>query len=298
MMDIAEQERKASFRHRLNGFMAGVASGITKLIVGHPFDTIKVRLQTSGVSEGRFKGPLHCLVTTVRKEGFFAVYKGATPPLVGWMFMDSLMLGSLHNYRLLLQGGDPTHKLSIFEHGLAGLGAGCTVSFIAAPIEQVKARLQVQYDASTKQYNGPIDCARQLIRNNGIKGLWKGLSATLLFRSWFFVYWSSYEVMVRGMRSHTQFSEPLINFLAGGMAANFFWLGSFPADVVKNRIMTQPDTRPLRYPSIVACAREVKRMEGFRGFYRGFLPCILRAFPTNASAILMFESVMRLLKEY
>lgn len=52
------------------------------------FDTIKVRLQTSPPE--RFKGPLDCLLSTVRNEGFRGVYKGATPPLVGWVFMDSV----------------------------------------------------------------------------------------------------------------------------------------------------------------------------------------------------------------
>ena len=52
------------------------------------FDTIKVRLQTTDKS--KFKGPLDCLVQTVRNEGVRGVYKGATPPLVGWMFMDSV----------------------------------------------------------------------------------------------------------------------------------------------------------------------------------------------------------------
>ena len=64
----------------------------------------------------------------------------------------------------MLQGGDPTVKLTPFWSGVAGIGAGVTVSFIAAPIEHVKARLQVQYDAKTKLYAGPIDCARQLVR--------------------------------------------------------------------------------------------------------------------------------------
>jgi solute carrier family 25 (mitochondrial carnitine/acylcarnitine transporter), member 20/29 len=58
------------------------------MAVGHPFDTIKVRLQTSPKS--RFKGPLDCVLQTLRKEGVRGVYKGATPPLVGWMFMDSM----------------------------------------------------------------------------------------------------------------------------------------------------------------------------------------------------------------
>lgn len=56
--------------------------------VGHPFDTVKVRLQTTDKSQ--FRGPLDCLLRTVRKEGFAGLYKGATPPLVGWMFMDSM----------------------------------------------------------------------------------------------------------------------------------------------------------------------------------------------------------------
>ena len=52
------------------------------------FDTIKVRLQTS--EKAQFKGPLDCLLQTVRHEGVRGLYKGATPPLVGWMFMDSM----------------------------------------------------------------------------------------------------------------------------------------------------------------------------------------------------------------
>jgi len=56
--------------------------------VGHPFDTIKVRLQTTQKSQ--FEGPLDCVLQTVRNEGVRGLYKGATPPLVGWMFMDSM----------------------------------------------------------------------------------------------------------------------------------------------------------------------------------------------------------------
>jgi solute carrier family 25 carnitine/acylcarnitine transporter 20/29 len=45
-------------------------------------------MQTS--EHGRFRGPLDCVMQTIRKEGFSGFYKGATPPLVGWMIMDSV----------------------------------------------------------------------------------------------------------------------------------------------------------------------------------------------------------------
>ena len=52
-------------------------------------------------------------------------------------------------------------------HGIAGVMAGATVSFIAAPVEHIKARLQVQYAAvkSDRMYSGPIDCIKKIVRN-------------------------------------------------------------------------------------------------------------------------------------
>ncbi|RKP04895.1 mitochondrial carrier domain-containing protein [Thamnocephalis sphaerospora] len=164
----AKHESAPTFHDRMRGFVAGVASGVTKLAVGHPFDTLKVRLQTEG-GAGRFRGLGDCFMSTVRKEGFTALYKGATPPLIGWMFMDAILLGSLSNYRLFLQGGDKTRQLTVLEHGMAGCAAGWTVSVIATPVEHIKARLQVQYgDAASRVYKGPIDCARKLVRSHTV----------------------------------------------------------------------------------------------------------------------------------
>ncbi|RCI03827.1 hypothetical protein CU098_009324 [Rhizopus stolonifer] len=283
-----------SLQNRVRGFAAGMASGITKLVVGHPFDTVKIRMQTTSKSDGRFNGPLDCFLKTVRNEGIRGVYKGATPPLVGWMFMDSLMLGTLHNARMVQQAWNGDKPLSLFQHGLAGLAGGLTVSFVATPVEQIKARLQVQYDTKSQIYKGPIDCIRQVVRNNGVFGLWQGLLPTMLFRSWFFVFWSSYEVFSRELKKKN-LSDGTVSFIAGGLSATAFWIGAFPSDVVKNRYMTQPDVHPKKFPTPSAVARYLYRTEGLAGFYRGFLPSFLRAFPTNASAVFMFELVMKLL---
>lgn len=59
---------------------------------GHPFDTIKVRLQTQG-SDARFGGPIDCLRQTVQREGFRGLYKGASPPLATFGFINSILFG-------------------------------------------------------------------------------------------------------------------------------------------------------------------------------------------------------------
>lgn len=141
------------------------------------------------------------MLQTVRKEGVAGLYKGATPPLVGWMMMDSVwvlfwstcgrmkadsggcrMLGSLTLYRRLLlehvfsnprlRSAMPftgnqrdLRTLPSVGHGVAGIMAGTTVSFIAAPVEHIKARLQIQYaaDKSQRMYSGPVDCLVKLV---------------------------------------------------------------------------------------------------------------------------------------
>jgi solute carrier family 25 carnitine/acylcarnitine transporter 20/29 len=273
-------------------------------LVGHPFDTIKVRLQTTDRS--RFSGPLQCLGQTLRKEGVTGLYKGATPPLVGWMCMDSVMLGSLTIYRRLLA----EHVFSVrtpaelpsWGHGIAGIGAGCTVSFVAAPVEHIKARLQVQYaaDKAARLYSGPIDCIKRIYKSHGVRGVYHGLTATLIFRGSFFFLWSSYDIMTRHMREKTKLSEPAINFWAGGLSAQLFWLIAYPADVVKQRVMTDPLGGGLgdgqrRFPRWRDAAVAVYREAGWRGYFRGFVPCFIRACPTNAAALVMFEGVMRTL---
>lgn len=251
---------------------------------------------------------------TVRNEGPQALYKGVTPPILGWMLSDAVMLGSLTFYRRkLLEHGfgkmAKTESLSPYQvserlptvgHALAGCFAGWTVSVVANPIEQVKSRLQVQYAADKTQrfYSGPIDCARRIVQSHGVAGLYSGFLSSIAFRSFFFLWWGSYDIFSKGLKKNLAFSEPTTNFLAGGLSAQVFWLGAFPFDAIKARIMTDPlggrlgDGIP-RNGNMRSAARSIYQQLGWRGFYRGFVPCFLRAFPANGTALLAFEATMR-----
>lgn len=183
---------------------------------------------------------------------------------------------------------------------MAGVMAGATVSFIAAPVEHIKARLQIQYASNKAErlYKGPIDCAKKIYKFHGIPGIYHGLSATLLFRSFFFFWWGSYDIFTGLLSEKTFLSTPAINFWAGGFSAQVFWITSYPSDVVKQRIMTDPLAGGLndgvrRFPDWKTAAKTVYRENGWRGYWRGFLPCFLRAFPANAMALVAFEGVMR-----
>lgn len=282
-----------------------VQACLTKVAVGHGFDTVKSRIQ---VYPGQYNGAIDCFLQIVRKEGPLALYKGATPPAVGWAAIDSVLLGSLHNYRLHLRqyrifnepstSSSSLTRLTILGHGLAGLGAGLTSAFVATPIELLKVKLQLQQQAlkADRQFKGPIDCAKQVLRAQGLRGLYRGLAGSLAFRANFFWMFMSIEAMMRevGRLEGTGFAmtEGTANFICGGLGSFAFWFMAIPADNVKNRVFGAPlDTKA----SVRGVIREIYSTAGVRGFYRGLAPSILRAFPSNACAYYVYEGVLRLL---
>lgn len=275
------------------GFVAGVFSGIAKNTVGHPFDTIKVRLQTDST---RFKGPLDCCYKTLTTQGVRGFYLGFTPPLFGWIMMDSIMLGSLHNYRRIIQRNfyQEEGKLDLKGHIFAGVLAGWTVSFIAAPVELAKVKLQVQYGAKNNKYSGPVSVIKEVYKTNGlgINGLYKGLISTLIFRTNFITWWGSYELFTRWMKENTKLSDFSINFWAGGFSASCFWITAYPSDVIKSYLLAD-DKFNGSFKSWKAAAKEIYQTRGLKGFTKGFVPSILRSFPANAAALAAFESVLR-----
>ncbi|TDL28523.1 mitochondrial carrier [Rickenella mellea] len=297
-------DARASTHIRIAGIFAGTASGLTKVAVGHGFDTIKTRLQCS--PPGTYSGAIDCLMKTVRNESVFALYKGATPPALGWAAIDSVLLGSLHNYRLLLirhgwtepVPGTDGRRLTIVAHGIAGLFAGLTSTILATPIEliKVKLQLQVQRSPADREFKSPIHCAREILRRQGPTGLWTGFGGSIAFRSNFMWMFICYETFMRGFSrlkgTSFEVGPGLATFLSGGLGSFGFWFMAIPADNVKNRMMAASLDAPRL--SVIAITRNIFRVDGLRGFFRGLTPCVLRAFPVNASALFVYEGLMRM----
>lgn len=66
----------------LLNFIAGTFGGIGGVLAGHPFDTIKVRLQNQTSDNMKYKGTIHCMRTIVKEETVFGLFKGITSPMV------------------------------------------------------------------------------------------------------------------------------------------------------------------------------------------------------------------------
>lgn len=81
---VAKPENESFAYRTFKNTLSGTIGGIAVCLVGHPFDTLKVRLQTQPVDRPVYKGLTDCFVKTMKWEGVGGLYKG-----VGGYIWDS-----------------------------------------------------------------------------------------------------------------------------------------------------------------------------------------------------------------
>ncbi|CAK9269958.1 unnamed protein product [Sphagnum jensenii] len=315
--------------HAFKDYVAGLAAGVATVVIGHPFDTVKVRLQVFNTQAHAYKqiSALECTARILKAEGVKGLYKGATSAFVGVALESSVLFGAYSQAKAALQGQEePGRKPSLYAVVPAAAFAGASVSAIVCPTELVKCRLQVQEKRSTihvpgvHHYDGPFDCVRKIVKYEGIRGLFRGAVATTMRESIGNVFFfGTYEITrsylfscfgldasrrskaalgdAEPVSMQASFSDALletgIGIVTGGLAGTVFWLSVLPLDVAKTRIQTAIDLNVNRNPFYQI--RLVYRQAGLKALYAGIGPTLARAFPANAAAIVTWELTARLL---
>lgn len=275
-------------------FIAGGFGGSCLVLVGHPLDTIKVRLQTMpDVKPGQspvYTGTMDCTKKIIAKEGFKGLYKGMFAPIIGVTPMYAICFLGFGVGKSLQTPSLPNGEYSSRQIFSSGLMAGVFTTGIMAPGERVKCLLQIQSgEGATKKYNGFSDCVKKLYAEGGIRSIYKGTIATLLRDvPASGVYFMTYEWLKKLVADpdNPGSLSPMRTVFAGGMAGIFNWCVALPIDVGKSRYQTAPEGK---YKNLLAVYKELVQKDGIRAFYKGATPVLLRAFPANAACFLGYE---------
>lgn len=302
---------EAPYRKFLKDVIAGTAGGFAVVAVGHPFDTVKIRLQTQPSKNPIYGGFIDCVTKTVKWEGPGGLYKGVTSPLAGQvvfrMSLFSVFGGAKRWLGTTSDGSKRT--LSTADFYKAGAITGAAAAFSEGPVDFYKSQIQVQIIRSktdpkyTPPYTKVLDCVRQTFKYSGVKGPFQGLGATLLRNTPAnAVYLGSFEVMKREVAEQqgiatTELPMPTV-VLLGGLGGLLYWLAIFPIDVVKSSMQSDniiPSKR--QFPTMATTVKALWADGGLGRFYKGFTPAILRAMPANGIMLATVDKVTTLLAD-
>eukprot|EP01047_Picozoa_sp_COSAG01_P066696 COSAG01_NODE_9260_length_2500_cov_10.617545_1_plen_289_part_00 len=279
----------------LRDFVAGSLAGAASVIVGQPFDTVKVRAQSQPAG-ARFSST-QVLVDTVRGEGVRGLFKGTLAPVAAVSFINAVAFSSKGAALRLLQPGSATSATPppLWAVFLSGNCAGIAASVPGTPMELVKCRLQVQRTGQAL-YDGNIDCVRQIVARDGPLGLWRGYTIMTMRESLAFgVYFSTYDGVKEQLSVAFGSCNAGVQMAAGAVSGAATWSAVCPLDVIKTRIQTTgSDSHCHGAATITAVTRQLlsESNGGVRQFYTGIGPAVMRGVPSNAVVFVVYETII------
>ncbi|KAH3811723.1 kidney mitochondrial carrier protein 1-like [Dreissena polymorpha] len=274
-----------------------------------PIDTTKTRLQIQGqkidarLTQLKYNGMIHALLRIFREEGLPALYSGIAPALLRQASYGTVKIGVYQYMKRVFADNEKEESLPV--NVFCGMVAGIISSSIANPTDVLKVRMQAR--CSLKGDEKMLRAFKDIFREEGVKGLWRGVGPTAQRAAIVAgVELPTYDVIkkyllhsgIMGDNTQNHFVSSFIAGLAGAVA-------STPVDVIKTRMMNQRNLKSsvvlangvavsAIYTSSFDCLMTTVRTEGVLALYKGFIPNWLRLGPWNIIFFMTYEQLKKL----
>ncbi|KAJ3097450.1 hypothetical protein HDU97_004860 [Phlyctochytrium planicorne] len=322
-------------------FMAGGLGGTVGAAVTCPLEVVKTRLQSTmyrsksfpalqmavrnpgrgmvGYAVDHVRHVVDLLIAIKQREGLAALWKGLGPNLIGVVPARAIYF-STYNYGKKFYTSLNDHKETSGVHMLSAMTAGISTALATNPIWLVKTRMvgvviisQLAYtfakqlqSGDSKIYRNSLHCVQSIVREEGIRGLYKGLSASILGLTETTMQFVLYEYMKkRVLASKQQHStsptKPTLDWLEtfslAASAKLFAAITTYPHEVLRTRLRQLPDNAVsggsrTAYKGLWQTARKIYLEEGAAGLYGGLTAHLMRVVPNAAILFATVEFVL------
>ncbi|KAF9182978.1 Mitochondrial oxaloacetate carrier protein [Haplosporangium sp. Z 767] len=274
------------------GFIAGGMAACAAVTITNPAEVIKTRLQLQGELMKQAPGShriytnfAQALVHILRHEGIRGIQRGLGSAYLYQTLMNGTRLGLYDpiKYKIhsLLQTDvkNTNHLVNI----VAGGSGGVLSAFLASPLYLVKTRLQsyTSHEASRvgtqHYYKHTADALSSIYRTEGIRGLYRGVDASMLRTGvGSSVQLPLYDVVKQKLVKVAGLENGAVVHGMSSLISGFFLcIVMNPFDIVSTRMFNQaPDPTTGRggmlYKSPLDCLVKTVRTEGVSALYKGF----------------------------
>ncbi|GJP29778.1 hypothetical protein CLOM_g19616 [Closterium sp. NIES-68] len=215
---------------------------------------------------------------------------------------------------------------------VAGAVSGGVARVVVSPLDVIKIRFQVQLEpihtphaagpaaslagagraaamaaagaarASKSKYTGLVQAAREILREEGVQGFWRGTVPGLLlvmpYTAIQFVVIHRFKSLMTGSHrteDHKQL-RPELSFVGGSVAGIAATVGSYPFDLLRTVLASQGE--PKVYSGMRAACAGIVRERGVRGLFAGLAPTIVEIIPYAGLQFGLYDGFKRQLAHY
>ncbi|KAI5861767.1 mitochondrial thiamine pyrophosphate carrier 1 [Durotheca rogersii] len=311
------RERLKDEGTRLQVVAAGATSGLISRFVVAPLDVVKIRMQLQRHGAGAAgppRGTYAMFREIVAREGVTALWKGNIPAELLYVAYSAVQFTAyrsttlfLHHIQDVANGSDVPSRRPLphaVESFISGATAGAAATAATYPLDLLRTRFAAQ--GNERVYASLVGAVRQIARDEGPRGFFRGLGAGLAQIVPFMgIFFAAYE-STRASLSVAPLPEAwgAADAAAGVLAGVAAKTAVFPLDLVRKRVQVQGPTHaryvygryaPAYVGGVVATIRRILAAEGPRGLYRGLTISLVKAAPASAITMWTYERTLRLL---
>lgn len=263
------------------GFAASSASVATATFLTNWIDVIKVRQQLAG-NESKNMGST--LVAIVRGEGVMALNKGVTPAVARGMLYGGMRIGLYTPIKQVLSPEDNSLLIKI----ASGMTSGSIAAAVCNPTDLVKTRMQAANSKGTQR--SPMQVARSIVQAEGVKGLWKGTTPSMMRAALLTAaQCATYDEVKTFFTRSLQWDDGIKTHLAvSGVAGLVTTTVIAPVDMVKTHMFMNQSAEGTTFTK---CFADIYRSQGLRGLFKGWSANWARQGPMTTVVFVVNEAI-------
>uniref|UniRef100_A0A0G4HJ93 Mitochondrial carrier protein n=1 Tax=Chromera velia CCMP2878 TaxID=1169474 RepID=A0A0G4HJ93_9ALVE len=293
-------------------FIAGGLAGAVASSLTNPIEMVKTQLQSSYTGKGA--NFFSAAGDIYRKEGVSGFYRGLGPTLVGIVPARSSYFWAYAATKAVL--GLKLGSESPVVHFVSAVAAGFVTSTLTNPLWMVRTRIQLLGESGS-MYAGWSDAFRDIIKNEGWKGLMKGVVPSYWGISEGAIYWMLYEKLKKRLadeengvveeipndwtapirRAERALPKPVRMFAVSGLCKAVASSFAYPHEVCRVRLRQGAVNGVFKYTGMLQTLQLVAKEEGIAGLYRGLPAHLVRVVPNNIILFYTYETLARILDE-
>lgn len=316
-----KQKNAAESVSTLGGFIAGSMAACSAVTFTNPIELIKTRMQLQGELSKTdskvpklYKNPAQAFVVIFKREGIRGLQQGLVCAYINQVALNGCRLGLYEPLRYYITkyfdkknfretGPIPQNMLvNVF----AGSLSGSVGAVLASPVFLIKTRMQSYSSAAAQPghstvgqqtyYKGTWDGLRTVYRQEGFKGLFRGIDAAVMRTG----AGSAAQLPVYNLTKDLLLKHDIVeenslglHFIASSMAGLGVAIVMNPGDVVLTRVYNQKGDL---YKGPVDCLVKTVRAEGVMSLYKGFWAQLMRIGPHSILTLMFMEHTMKFVR--
>uniref|UniRef100_A0A8C2IN00 Solute carrier family 25 member 24 n=1 Tax=Cyprinus carpio TaxID=7962 RepID=A0A8C2IN00_CYPCA len=268
--------------------VSGGAAGVVSRTGTAPLDRMKVFMQVHSSKSNKIS-LVGGFKQMIKEGGVASLWRGNGVNVIKIAPETAIKFMAYEQYKKLLtkDGG----KIQSHERFMAGSLAGATAQTAIYPMEVMKTRLTLR---KTGQYSGMFDCAKKILKKEGVKAFYKGYVPNILgIIPYAGIDLAVYETLKNAWLSKyakdTANPGVLVLLGCGTISSTCGQLASYPLALVRTRMQAQASMAGSEQVSMSKLVKKIMQKEGFFGLYRGILPNFMKVIPAVSISYVVYE---------